>query len=110
MSIQNLFPTPIFEVSNFISEEINHNIKNYIITFSSTEINNKIILPTDLSELSYLADRMADHALHYINKHYFYCSQVYVCDKMACHFKSPGTHKSFPKHTDILGPISTLFL
>ena len=109
MSIQNLFPTPIFEVSNFISEEINHNIKNYIITFSSTEINNKIILPTDLSELSYLADRMADHALHYINKHYFYCSQVYVCDKMACHFKSPGTYKSFPKHTDILGPISTLF-
>ena len=109
MSIQNLFPTPIFEVSNFISEDINHTIKNYIISFSSIDINNKIILPTELPELNYLSNSITKDALSFINKYYFYTSQIYVDAKMACHFKSPGTHKAFPKHTDILGPINTLF-
>ena len=109
MSIQNLFPTPIFEVSNFISEEINHNIKNYIITFSDTEINNKIISPAKLPELNYLSTNITEHAFRFINRYYFHTSQIYVCEKMACHFNPFGTHKTFPKHTDILGPINTLF-
>ena len=109
MTIQNLFPTPIFEVSNFISEELNHTLKNYIISFSSTEINNKIILHTELPELNYLSTSITEHAFNFINKYYFYTSQIHVDAKMACHFRSPGAYNAFPKHTDILWPITTLF-
>ena len=109
MSIQKLFPTPIFETSNIISEELNHILKHYIFSFSHKEANNRIFTATELPQLTDLSTNITDHALHFINKYYFYTSQIYVCDKMACHFKPPGTHKSFPKHTDILGPISTLF-
>ena len=109
MSIQKLFPTPIFETSNIVSEELNHILKNYILSFPHKEANNRIFTTTELPQLTDLSLIIKELSLDFINQNYFSCSQVHIDSNMACHFKLPGIHKSFPQHRDVLGPIASLF-